>query len=44
MSEFQEKKNKKISQSLKGYWNTPEGKKRRLRLRNRMKNPKKRRK
>ena len=42
MTEFKERKNKKISNSLKGYWQTPEGKKRRERLAKRMKTPKKR--
>lgn len=36
------KKNKKIAESLKGYWNTPDGKKRRAKLKKRMSNPKKR--
>ena len=42
MAEFKEQKNKKISNSLKGYWQTPEGKKRRERLAKRMKTPRKR--
>ena len=42
MTEFREQKNKKISNSLKGYWQTPEGKKRRERLAKRMKTPRKR--
>ncbi len=41
-NEKKQKKNKKIAESLKGYWNTPEGKKRRGKLKKRMSNPKKR--
>jgi hypothetical protein len=42
MAEFRQEKNTKIAQSLKSYWNTAEGKKRRESLSRRMRNPRKR--
>lgn len=39
MSDFIKERNKKIAIGLAGYWQTPEGMKRRERLRKRMRNP-----
>ena len=41
MSEFIKERNKKIAIGMADYWKTPEGMKRRERLRKRMRNPRK---